>query len=174
MNEVLSVHVVPALKLNDKEVGFVKQLKELQSEHSGLQRCYENLQESKQRAVEQLITSREVNREASQVIAVLEEKIKILGQDKLGLELQQFSWRKRWKLSRGNAGTVPAHRLLSQPLRSGFYAEAKQSLSSRWTPLSLPLLLPHLKSLGTRRKDGTSRHPARKGKCLVPRALLTT
>jgi hypothetical protein len=31
--KILSAHVTPSLKLDDKELGFVKQLKELQSEH---------------------------------------------------------------------------------------------------------------------------------------------
>jgi hypothetical protein len=87
--KTLSSYVVPPLKLDDKELGFVKQLKELQEEHRVLQVRYEHLQASKGGAVEQLNSAREVNREALQVIADLEERIKILNQDKLGLELRQ-------------------------------------------------------------------------------------
>jgi hypothetical protein len=68
-DKILSPRVVPELKLDDKELGFVKQLKHLQAEHV-------RPQASKNGAVEQLNTSREVNREASQVIADLETKIK--------------------------------------------------------------------------------------------------
>jgi hypothetical protein len=39
--KILSACVVPPLKLDDKELGFVKQLKELQQEHSDLQRRHE-------------------------------------------------------------------------------------------------------------------------------------
>jgi hypothetical protein len=84
---VLSVHVVPSLKLDDKELGYVKQLQELQREHSMLLLEHERLQESKEGVVKQLHTAREVNRETSQLIADLEERNKFLGQDKLELEL---------------------------------------------------------------------------------------
>jgi hypothetical protein len=63
-----------SFKLDDKELGYVKQLKELQREHSVLLLDYERLQESKEGAVKQPNTAREVNRETSQLIADLEER----------------------------------------------------------------------------------------------------
>ncbi len=91
---VLSTHVVPSLKLDDKELGYVKQLKGLQREHSVLLLEYERLQEFKEGAVKQLNTAREINRETSQLIADLEERNKFLDQDKLGLELMQVKLEK--------------------------------------------------------------------------------
>jgi hypothetical protein len=93
---VLSTHVIPSLKLDDKELGFVKQLKDLQEEHRVQLMRYEQLKASKKGAVEQLNSAREVNREASQVIADLEERIAFLDQDKLGLELRQVKLEKTY------------------------------------------------------------------------------
>jgi hypothetical protein len=45
--DILNSRFVPELKLDDKELGFVKQLKDRQEEHRGLQRRYEDLQTSK-------------------------------------------------------------------------------------------------------------------------------
>ncbi len=59
---IVSSDIVPSLKLDDKELGYVKQLKELQREHSVLLLEHKRLQESKEGAVKQLNTAREVNR----------------------------------------------------------------------------------------------------------------
>ncbi len=92
-----------------KELGFVKQLKELQEEHRILHLRYdEQLQASKRGTVEQLRSAREVNREASQVIADLEEKIKNLGQDKLGLELQQVKLEKEVETLKRKRRDIPS------------------------------------------------------------------
>jgi hypothetical protein len=77
---ILSSRVVPPLKLDNKELGFVKQLKELQEKHHMLLLQHEQLKDSKSRAVEQLDSACEVNKGASQVMANLERKIKNLGQ----------------------------------------------------------------------------------------------
>jgi hypothetical protein len=85
---VLSTHIVPSLKLDDKDLGFVRQLRDLQAEHYALRVVHEQLKESKDGAVKQLNTAREVNRKIAQVVADLEERIKFLEQHKLGLELK--------------------------------------------------------------------------------------
>jgi hypothetical protein len=135
----LSTHVVPSLKLDDKELGFVKQLKELQEEHRVQLMWYEQLKASKKGAVEQLNSAREVKREASQVIADLEERIKFLDQDKLGLEFRQVKLEKEVETLKRNVGTATALHLLNQPSRSGFYADAKRSFQpASWTILHPP------------------------------------
>jgi hypothetical protein len=77
-----------SFKLDNKELGFVKQLKELQSEHSDLQRRQELLEASKKRVFDQFATMRAGNNEAAQVISDLEGRVKNLDQEKLGLELR--------------------------------------------------------------------------------------
>jgi hypothetical protein len=80
--------------LDDKELGFVKQLKRLQTEHSNLQMRHELLEESKKRVLEQFTTMRAGIDEAAEVISDLEGRIKELDQEKLGLELQQVKLEK--------------------------------------------------------------------------------
>jgi hypothetical protein len=136
---VLSTHVVPSLKLDDKELGFVK---ELQEEHRVLQVRYEYLQTSKRGAVEQLNSAREVNREASQVIADLEERVKILDQDKLELELRQGKLEKEvetLKRKRRDSPSPPAAKSASKLriLRRG-ETEPPAAMESTLSPSSLP------------------------------------
>jgi hypothetical protein len=174
---VLSTHVVPSLKLDDKELGYVKQLKELQREHSVLLLEYERLQESKEGAVKQLNTAaREVNRETSQLIADLEERNKFLDQDKLVLEQKQVKLKKEvetLKRKRRNTPSPPPAKSAPTPTLRILRRGEKESPAAIETTLSLSSLPPP-KSLGTGRKDGTSRHQVRKRKCQVPHALLTT
>ncbi len=59
---VLSTHVVPSLKLDDKELGFVKQLKELQGDHHMLGLQHGQLKDQKDRILEHLNSAREVNK----------------------------------------------------------------------------------------------------------------
>ncbi len=83
---ILSTHVVPSLDLDDKDLGAVKQLKELQNEHYSHLVVHAQLEASRKGVVDQLNAAREVNRAEAQVIANLEERIKFLEQDKLVLE----------------------------------------------------------------------------------------
>ncbi len=86
---IVSSNIVPSLKLDGEELGYVKQLKELHRDHGVLLEEHRQLQESKEGVVKQLHTAREVNRETSQLIADLEERNKFLSQDKFELELMQ-------------------------------------------------------------------------------------
>jgi hypothetical protein len=182
---ILSSRVVPSLKLDNKELGFVKQLKELQEEHHKLLLQHEQLKDSKSRAVEQLNSAREVNKGALQVIADLEGEVKNLGQDKLGLELKQVKLEREvetLKRKRRSTPSPPPAKSAPTPtlriLKRGEKeppAAMEFSLSPSSHPsLSLLPLIPHLKSLGTGRKYGISRHQDQARKCSVPHALLTT
>jgi hypothetical protein len=92
--KVLSVHVVPSLKLDDKELCFVKQLKELQEKHRGLQIQHTLLEDSKKRLKDKLAVMQSGNDEAAGLIFSLEGRIKGLDQEKLGLERQQVKLEK--------------------------------------------------------------------------------
>jgi hypothetical protein len=157
---VVSVHVVPSLKLDDKDLGYVKQLKDLQEEHRKLLLQYEQLKESKSGAVQQLNTAREVNREISQVIADLDERIKLLEQDKLVSEQKQVKLEKEVETlkrkRRSTPSPLPAKSAPTPTLR--ILSRGEKEPPQPWKLLSLLLLSPHLKILGTGRKDGTSRH----------------
>ncbi len=61
--------------------------------HHKLLSQHELLQATKSRVLEQLNSAREANKGASLVIADLEEKVKLLEQDKLGLELKQIKFK---------------------------------------------------------------------------------
>jgi hypothetical protein len=141
---VLSTHVVPSLKLDDKELGYVKQLKELQREHGVLRLEYERLQESKEGAVKQLNTAREVNREASQLIADLEERNNVHDQNKLVLEQKQVKLEKEvetLKRKRRNTPSPPPGKSAPTPtlriLRRG-EKESPAAMETTLSPSSLP------------------------------------
>ncbi len=57
---IISSNIVPSLKLDGEELGYVKQLKELHRDHSVLLEEHRQLQESKEGVVKQLHTAREV------------------------------------------------------------------------------------------------------------------
>jgi hypothetical protein len=106
--EILKSRVVPELKLDDKELGYVKQLKELQDEYCMQLMRHEQLEASKKGVVVQLNSAREVNRATSQVIADLEEKIKFLHQDKRGLELRQVKLEKEVETLKRKRRSTPS------------------------------------------------------------------
>jgi hypothetical protein len=76
--KLLSVYVVLVLKLDDKELGFVKQLKTLQAEHSNLQRRRELLESSKKKVMENMEGMLTNNGQAAKVITDLEKRISVL------------------------------------------------------------------------------------------------
>ncbi len=105
---------------------------------------YEQLKESKSRAVEQLNAAREVNRGASQVIADLEGEIKNLGQDKLGLELKQVELEKEvetLKRKRRVTPSPPPAKSAPTPTLRILHRGVKESpaaMESTLSPSSLP------------------------------------
>ncbi len=141
---ILSSRVAPPLKLDKKELGFVKQLKELQEEHCRLLLQHEQLKDSKSRAVEQLNSARKVNRGASQVIADLEGEIKNLSQDKLGLELKQVKLEKEVdtleRKRRSTPSPPPAKSAPTPTLRvlKRGEKESPAAMESTLSPSSLP------------------------------------
>ncbi len=147
---VLSTHVVPSLKLDDKDLGFVKQLKELQVEHYAHLILHEQLEASKKRDVDQLNAAREVNREASQVIADLEERIKYLDQDKLGLEQNKVKLEKEVETlkrkRRSTPSPTPANRSAPTPTLRILQRGEKESPAAKETTLSPSSLPPPKKS----------------------------
>ncbi len=174
---ILSSRAVPPLKLDNKELGFVKQPKELQKKHHISLVQHEKLKDSKSRAVDQLNSAREVNKGASQVIADLEGEIKNLGQDKLGLELKQVKLEKEvetLKRKRRSTPSPPTAKSAPTPTLRILKRGEKESPAAMESTLSLLPLFSHLKRLGTGRKDGTNRHQDRKRKRQAPHALLTT
>ncbi len=93
--KVLSAHVVLSLKLDDKELGFVQQLKEPQEEHHRLHIQHTLLEDSKKRLKEdKLAVMQSGNDEAAGLISNLGGSIKGLDQEKLGLERQQVKLEK--------------------------------------------------------------------------------
>jgi hypothetical protein len=144
--KILSSRVVPPLKLDDKELGFVKQLKDLQEEHRVQLMRYEQLKTSKKGSVDQLNTARIVNREASQVIADLEERIKFLDQDKLVLvlELQQGKLEKEvgtLKRKRRSTPSPPPAKSATTPTLRVLQRGGKKppgAMDSTLSPSSLP------------------------------------
>jgi hypothetical protein len=105
---------------------------------------YEQLQESKEGAVKQLNTAREVNRETSQVIADLEERVKFLEQDKLVLEQSRVHLAKEVEtLKRKRRGTPSPPPAKSAPtptlriLRRG-EMELPAAMESTLSPPSQP------------------------------------
>jgi hypothetical protein len=142
--KIPSSRVVPLLKLDNKELGFVKQLKELQEEHRMQLMRYEQLKASKEGVVEQLNSARGVNRETSQVIADFEERIKFLDQDKLGLELRQVKLEKEvetLKRKRRSTPSPPPAKLAPTPTLRILHRGEKESpaaIESALSPSSLP------------------------------------
>ncbi len=140
---IVSSNIVPSLKLDDKELGYVKQLKELQRKHSVLLLEHKQPQESKEGVVKQLNTAREVNREASQLITDLEERTKFLGQDKLGLELMQVKLEKEvetLKRKRRSTPSPPPATSAPTPTLRILKRGEKESPAAKETTLSLSSL----------------------------------
>jgi hypothetical protein len=151
---IVSSNIVPSLKLDDKELGYVKQLKELQREHSVLQLEHKRLQDSTERAVKHLNTAREINGETSQVIADLQGRNKSLGQDKLGLELLQVKLKKEVEtLKRKRRGTpsLPPAKPADTPTLRILNRGEKESPAVKETTLS-PSSLPPNKKFRNRSK----------------------
>ncbi len=144
---VLSTHVVPSLKLDAKDLGVVTQLKELQVEHYAHLVLHEQLEASRNRVVDQLNAAREVNREASQVIADLEERIKFLEQDKLVLEQSRVHLVKEvetLKRKRRSTPSPPPARLAPTTLR--ILRRAEKEPPAMETTLSPAFIPPPKKS----------------------------
>ncbi len=168
--KVLSTNVVPSLKLDGKELGYVKQLKELQREHSVLLLEHKRLQESKEGAVKQLNTAREVNRETSQLIADLEERNKFLGQDKLGLELMQVKLEKEvetLKRKRRSTLSPPPAKSAPTPTLRILKRGEKESPAAKETTLS-PSSLPPTKKFRNRSKRWDQPAPGQEKKVPSP------
>ncbi len=141
---ILSARVAPSLQLDRKELGFVKQLKELQEVHHKLLSQHELLQATKSRVLEQLNSAREANKGASLVIADLEEKVKLLEQDKLWLELKQIKLKgemETLKRKRRSTPSPPPAKSVTTPklriLQRG-ERESKAAMESSLSPSSLP------------------------------------
>jgi hypothetical protein len=110
---------------------------------------YEQLQESKEGAVKQLNTAREVNRATSQLIADLEEKNKYHDQDKLVWELEQVKLRKEveiLKRKRRNTPSPPPAKSAPTPTLRILSRGEKESPAAMETTLSSSSLLPPKKS----------------------------
>jgi hypothetical protein len=153
--KILSSRVTPPLKLDDKELGFVKQLKELQEEHRILHLRYEQLKTSKRGAVERLNSARDVNREASQVIADLEVKVKNLDKDKLGWELKQDKLEKEvetLKRKRRSTPSPPRDKSTPTPMHASDFTQRRKGISSSNGIYSLSLFSPPPKKCRNRSK----------------------
>jgi hypothetical protein len=173
---ILSARASPSLQLDSKELGFVKQLKELQEAHHKLLSQHELLQATKSRIVEQLNSAREANKGASLVTANLEEKVRTLEQDKFVLELKQIKLKGEMEtLKRKRRSTPSPPPAKPQPRPNlGFCKGAKRNRQRKRNLLFLLLLTPQQKGIRTGLKDGTSRHQDWIGRCQVPHTLPTT
>jgi hypothetical protein len=105
---IVSSDIVPSLRLNGEELGYIKQLKELHLNHRVLLEEHRQLQESREGVVKQLLTAREVNRETSQLIADLETKIKLLEHDKSGLEFKQVKLKSEMETLKRKRRSTPS------------------------------------------------------------------
>jgi hypothetical protein len=167
---IVSSDIVPSLELDGKELGYVKQLKELHRVHSELLLEHKRLQESKEGVVKQLHTAREVNRETSQVIADLEERNKFLGQDKLELELMQRKLEKEFetlKRKRRSTPSPPPAKLATTPKLRILQRGEKESTAEKESTLS-PSSLPPTKKSRSRAKRWDQPAPGHERKVPSP------
>jgi hypothetical protein len=151
---ILASRVSPSLKLDHKELGFVKQLKELQETHHKLSSQHELLQATKSRIAEQLNSAREANKKASLVTANLEEKVKSLEHDKLGLELKQIKLKgemETLKRKRRSTPSPPPAQPETTPKLRILQRGEKESMAAMESSLS-PSSLPPTKKSRSRAK----------------------
>jgi hypothetical protein len=131
---------------------------------------HRQLQESREGVVEQLLTAREVNGETSQLIADLEEKIKLLEQAKLGLELKQIKLKgevETLKRKRRSTPSPPPARPATTPKLRILQRREKESTAAMEFSLS-PSSLPPTKKSRSRAKRWDQPAPGQERKVPSP------